>query len=308
VDQSPGRTGAAKPLLLVAGAVLLWGTSYAVTKSAYANVPPMYVVWFRMIVALVAFLVAWPLMSRVMPKTEAKPGDWKLIVLLVAFIPCLYFLFEGFAIKFTSSSQAGVVTAVMPLIVALAAWLVLREQPGKRTVIAAVVSVTGVALLSFGSVTSATATSPALGNMLELGAMLAAAGSTLVVKKLSTRFSPLLLTGLQMAAGTVFFAPLALLSGPVDWRSVPAGDWAAIAYLGVGCGFCAFALYNSALRLLPASRAALAINAVPVVALLTGWLGLHEQLTVLQGLAALVILGAVVLAQLAGRPRLTRKK
>jgi len=293
-------SSAVKPLLFATGAVLLWGTSYAVTKSAYGAVPPMYVVWCRMIMAMVAFFVVLPVARKTgaSPMARYQKGDWKLLGLAMAFIPCLYFAFEGYAISFTSSSQAGVVTAVMPLIVALAAWVVLRDKPAVRTVVAAVVSVAGVALLSLAGQHAADATNPLLGNLLEMGAMLAAAGSTLVVKRLSARYSPFLLTGLQMVAGSVFFAPLALLSGPFHWADAPGSAWASIAYLGVGCGLGAFALYNSALRLLPASRAALAVNVVPVVALITGWVALGESLTWVQLVAAVAILGAVVVAQL----------
>ena len=290
--------GSWRPVLYLVGAVVLWGTSYAVTKSAYGAVPPMYVVWWRMIIAVVAFL---PLLGRV-KRPSYRRGDWKLLLLAYLCIPCLYFACEGYAISYTTSSQAGVVTAVMPLIVALAAWIVWRERPARPTVIAVVVSVVGVAVLSLSATSQASARNPMLGNLLELGAMLAAAGSTLAVKRLSSRYDPLLLTGGQMAVGTVFFAPLALASGPVVLAAVPWSTWLAIAYLGIGCGLGAFWLYNSALRLMEASRAALAINAVPAVALATGWLALGETMSWLQIVACVVIIGSVLFANAAATP------
>ena len=284
-------------MLYLIAAVLLWGTSYAVTKSAYSSMPPMHVVWLRMIMAFVAFL---PLL-RFVKKPQYQAGDWKLLLALVAFIPCLYFTFEGFAVSFTTSSQAGVVTAVMPLVVALVAWLVLKERPSAATIAAALVSVAGVAVLSLFGRAQTSAPHPMLGNLLELGAMLAAAGSTLAVKRLSARYDPLLLTGTQMGAGAVFFAPLALASGPIHWTGVPASAWWSIAYLGVGCGLAAFVFYNSALQMLPTSRAALAINAVPVVAMFTGWLAIGETMTIWQVSACVLIIAAVVFAEAGGR-------
>jgi drug/metabolite transporter (DMT)-like permease len=284
-------------LLYLGGAVLLWGTSFAVTKSAYAALPPMYVVWLRMLVAVVAFL---PLL-RFVRRPAYQAGDWKYLGLAGLFLPCLYFALEGFAILFTSSSQAGVIAAVMPLIVALSAWAVLRERPTTRTTTAVVVSMAGVAALSLGGTSQAAAPNPALGNVLELLAMFAAAGATLTIKRLSSRYDPLLLTGLQMGLGSVFFAPLALASGPVDWAAVPLSAWAAVAYLGVGCGLAAFGLYNSGLRLVPATRAALTINVVPAVAMLTGWLALSETLSLLQVAACMLIVGSVVYAEAGGR-------
>ena len=286
-----------RPLFYLAGAVLLWGTSYAVTKSAYSSLPPMYVVWFRMVMAVIVFLP----MLRWVKRPTYQAGDWKLLAVAMICIPCLYYGCEGFAISFTTSSQAGVITAVMPLIVAVTAWMVLKERPARRTIVAVVVSVAGVAVLSLSGERGASAPNPVLGNLLELGAMLAAAGSTLAIKRLSTRYDPLLLTGMQMAVGAVFFAPLALASGPVRLATVPVDTWLSIAYLGIGCGLAAFSLYNSALRLLPASRAALAINAVPVVALVTGWLALGEIMSVFQIAACVVIVGSVIVAEFHGK-------
>lgn len=286
-----------RALAYLGGAVLLWGTSFAVTKSAYAALPPMYVVWLRMIVALIGFLPLLPLVKR--PAYE--PGDWKVLALATLFIPCLYFTLEGFAIRFTSSSQAGVIAAVMPLIVAISAWAVLRERPSRRTIGAILVTMAGVAVLSLGGASPAAAPNPVLGNLLELAAMLAAAGSTLTIKRLTTRYDPLLITGLQMGVGSVFFAPLALASGPVDWAAVPVNAWLAVGYLGIGCGLGAFGLYNSGLRLVPATRAALTINLVPAVALVTGWLALGETMSPFQIGACVLIVGSVAYAELGGR-------
>ncbi len=286
-----------RPLAFLGGAVLLWGTSFAVTKAAYGALPPMYVVWLRMVVALVAFLPLLPLVKR----PRYQPGDAKLLALATVFLPCLYFALEGFAIRFTTSSQAGVISAVMPLIVAVSAWAVLRERPSRRTTTAVLLTVLGVAGLSFGGQGQASAPNPVLGNLLELGAMCAAAGATLVIKKLGNRYDPLLIAGLQMGVGSVFFAPLALGSGPVDVLAVPLSVWAGVAYLGVGCGLAAFALYNSGLQLVPATKAALTINLVPAVALATGWLALGETMSAVQVGACLLIVGSVVWAEFSGR-------
>ena len=295
------RTVGWRPLLYLGGAVLLWGTSFAVTKSAYAALPPMTVVWLRMLVAVLAFL---PLL-RFVKRPAYEAGDWKYLGLAALFLPCFYFALEGFAILFTSSSQAGVIAAVMPLIVAFSAWFVLRERPRARTIVAIVVSMLGVAALSLGGVSQTAAPNPALGNTLEFLAMFAAAGATLTIKRLSARYDPLLITGMQMGVGSVFFAPLALAAGPVDWAAVPASVWAAVAYLGIGCGLAAFGLYNSGLRLVPATTAALAINLVPAVALLTGWLALGETLAPPQIAACVLIVGSVVYAEIGGRLKAT---
>jgi len=289
--------GRLRPLLYLSGTVLFWGTSFVAIKTAYSGFSPMMVMWLRMTVASLVFLPFW----RRVPRPQRRTGDWRFLGLAVLFIPCLYYLLEAFAVRFTTSSQAGVVSATMPLMVAAAAWVFLRERLSWQSAVGIGVSIAGVAVLSTAGVAQESAPAPALGNLLELAAMMAAAGSTVTVKHLSDRYDPWLLTGLQAAVGVAFFGPLAIASGPTDWLAVSPAAWGAVLYLGTACSLGAFGLYNSALKLMPASRAALAINLIPAVALLAGWVVLGESLSALQLAACFLIVGAVVFAEISGR-------
>lgn len=280
------------PLLLLGGAVLFWGTSFVAMKTALDSFQPMTVVWLRMVVAAVAFAPFW----RRLPKPDYRRGDWKVLALASLCIPCLYYLGEGFAVRFTTSSQAGVISAIVPLLVAGGAWLLLKEHLTWRGAVAIALSLAGVAMLSLGGVAQESASNPVLGNILELGAMFAAAGSMLSIKHLSSRYDPWLLTGMQAVVGALFFAPLAL-SGPIAWSAVTPVAWGCVAYLGIAVSLGSFGLYNSALRMMPASRAALSVNLVPAVALISGWLIRGESLSLVQLLACAVIIGAVVFAE-----------
>ena len=278
------------PALCLGGAVLFWGTSFVATKVALRSFSPMTVIWLRMMVATVAFAPFWPRIA----KPRYQRGDWKLLAVTALLMPCLYYALEGYAILYTTSSQAGVISAIVPLLVSAGAWLFLRERVGVRAAVAIAISLGGVAMLSFGGAAGGTAPNPALGNTLELLAMVAAAGSQLVIKHLSSRYGPWLLTGMQAVVGAVFFLPGALASGPSNWAHATPEGWASVAYLGIMVSLVAFGLYNTALAKLPASRASLSINLVPAVALIAGWLALKESLTALQFVACSAIVGAVV--------------
>ena len=281
------------PLLYLGGAVFFWGTSFVALKTALDSFSPMTVMWLRMAVATIVFAPFW----RRIPRPDYRRGDWKVLLLAAICIPCLYYLLEGYALQFTTSSQAGVISAIVPLLVAGGAWLFLHEQLTWRGSAAIALSLAGVAALSLGGSAQENASAPLLGNLLELLAMVAAAGSMLAIKHLSSRYDPWLLTGLQAAVGAMFFAPLAFASNPSTWLAAAPVAWACIAYLGIAVSLGAFGLYNSALKLLPASRASLAINLIPAVALLAGWAVLGESLSWVQLAACAVIVGAVVFAE-----------
>lgn len=281
-------------LLCLGGAVLLWGTSFAAMKAALAGFPPMAVVWIRMALGSLIFLPFW----RKVPKPEYRRGDWKWLVLLGLFEPCLYFLLEGYAINLTTSSQAGMVSAIVPLLVAAGAALFLKERLPLPAVIGIALSVGGVVVLSLAGSSAANAPAPALGNTLELMAMVSAAGYMLIAKRMSARYSPWLLTGLQSLMGALFFLPGALLSNPATWLAAPRSAWIGALYLGCFVTLGGFGLYNMAVSRMPASRAAMSINLIPLIAVATGWLVLGEALTPLQGVACAAIVGGVVLGEL----------
>lgn len=280
-------------ILALAWTVFFWGTSFTATKAAYAELPPMAVIWLRMLIATAVFLPFW---SR-LPRPQRRRGDGLAVAASMAFIPCAYFTLEGYAMVFTSSSQAGVVSATAPLIVAVGAWIFLRERLRWQQVSAIIVSMAMVTVLALAGTVQSSAPAPWLGNLLELGAMATAAGSTITIKHLSSRYHPWLLAGLQAATGAVFFAPLALAGPAISWASLSAQTWIAVAYLGVFPGLVAFGLYNTALRALPAATASMAINAIPAVAVIAGWLILGEGLTGVQIAACAAIIAAVGFAQ-----------
>jgi drug/metabolite transporter (DMT)-like permease len=285
--------------LYLVGAVLLWGTSFLATKTALdGGLSPMTVVWLRMVIAALAIAPFW---SR-LRKPQYQRGDLGWIGLICLLQSGIYYLCENYAMTFTTSSQAGMISAIVPLLVGVGAWLFLRERLSALTIGGIGLSVAGVIALSLGAEAAAHAPNPALGNALEVAAMFSAAGSMLAMKHIVDRYDPWMLTGFQAAFGAVFFLPGALLSNPATWMHASAGAWIGVVYLGIGVSLGAFGLYAMALHKMPASRAAIAINAVPLVALLAGWAGLHETLGLLQVLGCVAIAAGVALGQLGGGP------
>ena len=270
----------------LAVAVLLWGTSFLATKTALAGFAPQTMVWLRMSIASLLILLA----AGRIPKPDYRAGDWKILSLLCLMQPVLYFLLESNAVNLTTSSQAGMLSCLVPLLVAAGAWVLLREPLTRGILTGLAVSMAGVVWLSLAGAPVSDAPNPALGNLLEVGALTCAAVYMVLMKRLSARYSTWWLTGLQCVAGAVFFLPGGLLSAPESWSAVPLQAWLGLGYLGLFVTLGAFGLYNMALTMMPAGKAALSINLVSPVALIAGWLLLGETLTGAQ-LAACGVVG-----------------
>ncbi len=285
------------PTLAILGAVLLWGGSFSAMRVAVQVLSPWSVMWVRMAVALAVLL---PLLPRLWPGRAAL-RDWKPLALMVAFQPCLYFWLESNALTYTTSSQAGVIAASVPLMVAVGARFFLGERTGAGALTGLAVSMAGVAWLTFSGADDGQASNAILGNCMELGAMASAAAYMLLVKRLCGRYGPWTLTAMQVGAGALFFLP----GGVTLWR-VGAAIWTptlalVMAFLGACVTLGAFGLYNWGMSRIPASRASAFINLVPVTAVLLGWVVLGETLTPAQLCAAAVVFVGVWMSQ--RRPR-----
>lgn len=281
------------PLVSVLSAVILWGSSFAAMKLAVGYYPPVIVVGVRMIIALILIL---PLVSR-LPKPLYQKGDWKFLALMALLEPCLYFFLESYALVYTTSSQAGMIAAIVPLLVLVGARTFLGEHMTGFALFGVILSVLGVIILTLSGQPQPNAPDPLLGNVLEFAAMCCAAGFILTLKHLSRRYHPLQLTAVQFFLGSLFFLPGFFLF-PVD-LSLSSGvkPLMLLLYLGTFVTFGAFALYNYAVSKMPAGQVSAFINLIPVVALLLGWGVMKEQINSVQWMAIVLVMMGVLISQ-----------
>ncbi|WP_394168311.1 DMT family transporter [Saccharospirillum alexandrii] len=273
-------------------AMLLWGSSFIALKLAVNDLSPMIVIFMRMAIGAVAFLTVWPWLRH---GFVYQAGDWKYLLGMALFEPCLYFIFEAQALRYTSAGQAGMITAMLPLMVAIAAFFILRERSGWRQWLGFGIAVIGVIWMTLTGEDSEQAPNALLGNFLEFLAMVSAVGYTLLVKHLTRRYSAFLLTALQSFVGTLFFFPLALAS---PWpEQISLSTFGLLIYLGLIITLGAYGLYNYSLTHLKATVAAGYTNLLPVFTLLFSMLLLGERLVLSQWLAIGLVFVGVILSQ-----------
>jgi drug/metabolite transporter (DMT)-like permease len=262
-------------------AMLLWASSFVALKLAFRGYHPMQVIFGRMLIASLCFLPFVPSFI----KLNWRRRDLKYLLIMAICEPCLYFIFEARALELTSASQAGMITAILPLLVAILAWVWLKEKISRQTLLGFSLAIFGACWLSLASDTSSNAPNPALGNFFEFLAMVCAAGYTVSLKHLTSNYPPLFLTAFQAFLGSLFFFPFLLLPGvglPNSWETTPA---LAVIYLGTLITFGAYGCYNYGVSRIPASQAAGYVNLIPVFGVFLGMLILGDSLNFFQWLA-----------------------
>ncbi|WP_088742383.1 DMT family transporter [Cobetia sp. QF-1] len=299
-ELSGSRDRRATLALLVA--MWLWGSSFVALKIAFVDLDPLFVIFARMAIALACFVPLW---RWIRPRKRLTGRDIRWLIILVLFEPCLYFVFEALALERTSASQAGMISALLPLMVAVGAWAFLRERISRRTSLGFVLAVIGALWLSLSGESNHHAPAPLMGNLLELAAMMAATAYTLLVKHLTSRVSAWFITAWQALAGTLFFGT-GLILFPSHWpaslSALPGGLlgneslWAVL-YLGIAVSLGAYGLFNWAISRVPANQASAFVNLLPLFAAVQAFMVLGETFTPIQMVAASLVLAGVWISQ-----------
>lgn len=280
-------------------AMLIWGSSFIGLKSAMADLGGFTIIFFRMLIASLCFLY----FVKDFLKYDFTKKDIKYILLLALFEPCLYFIFETKALQYTSASQAGMITSLMPLITAIFAGYFLKEIITRKLIFGSFIAMIGVIWLSVQATSSDNSPNPMLGNFLELLAMFTATGYTITARYLAEKFSALFITAIQAFIGAIFFLPFFIFeyfTTPMNF-TVQAVSWTI--YLGIAVTMGGYGLYNFALTKIEASKAAMFINLIPVFTLILAYFILGEKLTLKELIASATIFIGVLISQITFKKR-----
>lgn len=279
--------------ITLALSILFWGGSFIATKIALQSFSPFCLIFLRFSCASLFFIL---LLSRTgFPPLTKK--NLKNLALLAIFQPGLYFTFETVGLQYTTATKTSLIIATIPLVVVAMSVLFLKERIRPVNIIGICISMIGVSLLVFGGQTEGVSSGMLFGDLLIGGAVLSAAIYMLMARALGQTITPVQITGMQAIFGALIFLPLFLYDLPsLDWQEVTTDSIIALLGLTVFATIAAFLCYNYALTQIPAARAAVFINAIPVVTAFGAWMLLDETLTMLQFVGGGVVLFAVYLA------------
>lgn len=281
-----------KVVFAIVAMCLLFGGSFVASKSALASFTPAQLLFIRFSLAAGIFLAGVPLAR------PRWPG-WRGLLTLVALAmlePVLYFYLEAQGLRRTTASTASILVSTIPLFVLALEWAWFGIRVRFAEVLLIALSVAGIVLLVTGS-GRGIPMGEIVGNLLVLGAALAASLYTVSAKRFLKRHGTYAVSAVQCAWTGLFFLPFAAAdTSDAPFSAVPQRAWVEAAFLGIGCSFLAYGCLNYALSRARAGFVAAFTNLIPVVSTALAALFLGERLRPLQlGGAGLVLacLGAL---------------
>lgn len=278
----------------------LWGASFLAIRVLVANVPPLLAAGVRFLCAGL-ILFAW---SALRGSPPPKLREWRSAVLLgVVMFACDYGpLF--WAEQRVASGIAAIVSALIPVWIAMFEWTRSPSQMPARLLIGTGCGLAGVAVLSL----TPAQVSGARVALLPLAALLfgtvAWAVGTLWSRRLPLPAAKPMAASIQMIFGGVALTCASLIAGDAARFNPSRVDVRAIIsmlYLVIGASIVAFTAYVWLLGHEPATRVASYAYVNPVVAVALGSLLGGEMLTS-QVILGMVLVLAGVLAVLRRRP------
>jgi drug/metabolite transporter (DMT)-like permease len=258
--------------LLFAAVSLLWGVPYLLIKVAVAELPPVTVVFARVVLAA---LVLWPVAVRggALRGLRSRVPQLVLLSLLEVTVP---FLLISIGEQHIASSLTGLLIASMPLFVAL---LALRfdaaERVGGVRLLGLLLGIGGVAALL--GVDLGGDRSKLFGAAMVLLATASYAVSTMVVKRAFSGAPMLGVVTVATLIASLVLAPFAVVAMPARLPSLHVT--LALVALGVLCTAAALTLFFTLIVEAGPSRASVITYVNPAIAVALGVAVLGEPLT-----------------------------
>ena len=271
----------------------IFGFTFMFSKVALDYVRPIGLIAYRFLIAIIVLeILRWFKVIHI--RFEKK--HFKHLFLVALFQPILYFIFETFGIRLTTSGESGMMIALIPIFVTILSSVILKEAPKKIQIFFILLSVSGVLFIQIMKSSSGLDVN-LWGLLLLLGAVISAALFNIASRNASKTLKPYELTYFMMLGGALVFNTLYIIQLSIESRL---GDYftnlshlelvVPILYLGVIASIGGFFLVNFALSKVPAHVSSIYANLSTIVAIIAGaWL-LNEKLYYYHFIGALMII------------------
>lgn len=274
--------------------MIMWGSTFVVTKAAAREIPPLTLAALRFLIAAIVLIPIAALRGGLKRLPRPVPV-WTMVLMGVVGTATFTVLFN-YSMIYGSASQGALIYALGPAMVAIAAVMFLGESLSKRRLVGIALSVGGVVLVVVGGEQDASAPAPLLGALCMVAVVISWAAYTVFAKQLADADQVIVIACVYVI-GTVVLLPavaVELLRGGLPHPSAQA--WLGTLFLGVVASALAYIVYGYVLRELDASLVGVYTNLDPIVGVITAVVFLGEALYAGQMVGGLIAMAGMWLA------------
>ena len=280
------------------------GFSFLFTKIALGYASPLTNLAHRYTIAALVMVV---LHQTKLIKVSLSRKDILSILSILSilpmslFYPLFFFIFQSFALQYISSSEAGILQALVPIFTLLLASVFLKEKTSFLQKFFLFLSVAGVVFIFLSKGANFGTETASFGFLLMLGSVLANAINNILSKAKGDRYRAMDMTAVVIFVGFVTFNTLSLTSHYLDGNIlayfVPFGQLPyliSILYLGILASIVTGSLSIYAIVRLGASTVSVFGNLGTVLTIVAGAIILHEPIYSYHVIGATMIIAGIL--------------
>ncbi len=260
---------------------IIFGFSFMFSKIALVYISPMGLIAYRFLLAFIGFEI---LRITKIIKINIEKKYLFSVILVALFQPVMYFIFETYGLTIITSSEAGMMIALIPIFVTIFSAIILKERPTNIQILFIFISTFGILLIQ-GMKTNFRIDSNFLGFLLLFGAVISAAAFNIASRNASKILKPYEITYYMMLLGAVVFnliyiIQLGLHHNLIDYFNniLNIKIIISVLYLGIFASIIGFFLVNFTLNRMPAHVSSVYANLSTIIAVLAGYIFLKEAL------------------------------
>ena len=267
---------------------VIWGFAFVVVKNSLDAVPPLYMMAFRFSIAALMLSLVFCRRFASLTKAAVMHGVGIGIALFLAYA------FQTIGCKYTTAGKNAFLTTFYVILVPFINWALVKNKPDFYSLLAAVLSITGIGLLSLrGDLTMN------IGDVLTLICGFCYALQIVFIARYSQNDDPVMLAVLQIIVSAVLsWIAAPLFEGPFPLAAVKdTGVIGSMLYLGLLSTMVAFLLQNVCQKYTPPSTASILMSFEAVFGMLFSVIFLREPLSLRGFIGCLLMFAAVIVSE-----------
>ncbi|MEX1233673.1 MAG: DMT family transporter [Roseovarius sp.] len=285
-----------RSIVMGVGFAVMWSSAFTSARIIVEAAPPLSALALRFIISgLLGVFIAWLLGQS----WRLTPSQWRACIILGICQNALYLGLNFVAMQTIEASFAVIIASMMPLLVALASWLFLRERLPRPAILGLMAGFAGVAIVMGTRLSGGV---DLYGMTLCILGTVALTVATLSVRGATSGGNFLMVVGLQMLIGGAVLAVVAAFTETLviewSWRLGAAFVWTTLIP-----GLAATLVWFKLVQRISATRAATFHFLNPFLGVAIAALVLGEKLQPTDLIGVAIIMGGILAVQLSRRPK-----